>query len=199
MSSCCFCFWLLQGWLAVKILCRSSLLVVDSQAGLSVKSFSVHAVPTPPPPPNLVCCFLLTRGVFESSLEMSPNPNDLVSLPKEFVDFCFVTFLWTRCSKVLSYFLLYLFVSAYCDGDIFLPSTGGTFQTPLYPGQYPADLRCIWKIEAAENDKIILRFRWEMSTFYSGDIEKLISATLSCTSYGFLQGVYETRASKWWF
>ena len=50
MSSCCFCFWLLQGWLAVKILCRSSLLVVDSQAGLSVKSFSVHAVPTPPPP-----------------------------------------------------------------------------------------------------------------------------------------------------
>lgn len=47
----------------------------------------------------------------------------------------------------------------YCDGDFFLPNTGGTFQTPLYPGQYPPDLQCIWKIQAAENDKIILRFR----------------------------------------
>ena len=60
---------------------------------------------------------------------------------------------------VVIVFLLNLFVSGYCDGDIYLPSNGGTFHTPGYPGQYPADLRCIWKIEVAENDKIILRFR----------------------------------------
>ena len=140
-----------------------------------------------------VCCFLPTPPIpwggylkvplrCPQTQEIAPrvSPNGIRGL--------LLCELWMRCSKVLSYFLLYPFVPAYCDGDIFLPSTGGTFQTPLYPGQYPADLRCIWKIEAAENDKIILRFRWEMSTFYSGDIEKLISATLSCHPIAFCKG-----------
>ena len=68
------------------------------------------------------------------------------------MDFSFV-------KSITYFFLLYPFVSEYCDGDVYLPNTGGTFQTPRYLGQYPADLQCIWKIEAAENDKIILRFR----------------------------------------
>lgn len=68
------------------------------------------------------------------------------------MDFCFVC-----ADSVLKFFVV--FVSEYCDGDISLPKNGGTFQTPRYPEQYPADLQCIWKIEAAENDKIILRFR----------------------------------------
>lgn len=179
---------LLQGWLAVKILCRSNLLVLDPQAGLSVKRLSVHATPTPLSP----VCFLLTPPTAEGNIWKFPwdVPKHRLACPRNQPAALPQSNLWTValwaqtwCSKLFSYnFLLYPFVSEYCDGDFFLPNTGGTFQTPLYPGQYPPDLQCIWKIQAAENDKIILRFRWETSTSYSADIDMLISATLPCTS-----------------